>query len=257
MDFETRFSGIGRLMGTAVLDRLRRSHVCVVGIGGVGSWVAEALARSGVGALTLIDLDDVCASNTNRQIHAMVGTVGAPKVDVMAARVRLINPDCTVNAITDFFTERTAASLVTEEMDWVVDGIDHLVNKCILLDHCRRLSVPVVTTGGAGGRRDPSKIMTGDLSQTGGDGLLRRVRKQLRRVHAFPSDAAEWGIPCIYSRERVFFPTPDGGLCETPPANSPLKLDCSSGFGTASFVTGTFGFMAAAVVVEGLAQTTT
>jgi tRNA A37 threonylcarbamoyladenosine dehydratase len=250
--FEDRFGGIGRLYGASGLARLRRARVCVVGIGGVGSWAVEALARSGLGALTLIDLDDVCVSNTNRQLHALDGTVGLPKVEVMAARARLIQPECEVTPIARFLTPSTVDELLAPPFDYVVDAIDDLHNKCLLLASCRARGLRVVTVGGAGGRRDPTAIQVDDLTRSGQDGLLRRTRKRLRQEHAFPDDGP-WGIPCVFSREAAVFPSPDGEVCAAPARGESLRMDCASGFGAATFVTGAFGFAAAAVVVGALA----
>lgn len=254
-DYQARFGGIGRLYGVAALEKIRTSSVCVVGIGGVGSWAAEALARSGVGKIVLVDLDDVCVSNTNRQLHALNGNVGRQKVDVMAERIRLIHPECEVVALNDFFTEKSADSILSSEFDCVIDAIDELKAKCFLLAECRRRSIPVITVGGAGGRRDPTAITTADLSESGSDGLLRRVRKMLRKKYGFDVEPKTWwGIPCVFSKERSVFPTPEGGICEKPPANAGLRLNCASGFGTATFVTGTFGFAAAALALDVLTR---
>src|ERR1017187_120937 len=153
-DFETRFGGIARLYGKSGLDKLRAAHVCVVGIGGVGTWAAEALARSGVGALTLVDLDEVCVTNINRQLHALTETVGRAKVEVMGERIRAINPDCRVTAEPKFFNEQTAEEFLAPKYDFVLDAIDTVTNKVLLLAGCREKNLPVVSCGGAGGRRD-------------------------------------------------------------------------------------------------------
>ncbi|MEM1347798.1 MAG: tRNA threonylcarbamoyladenosine dehydratase [Myxococcota bacterium] len=249
--YQQRFSGIGRLYGLPAMEALARAHVAVVGIGGVGSWAVEALARSGVGRLTLIDLDDICVHNTNRQLHTHVGTIGQQKADVMAARAKLINPDVEACATNDFFTASSAHDVLAPGYDYVVDAIDDLDNKVLLVATCKALGIPVVTVGGAGGRRDPSKITIDDLSQSTHDGLLKRVRRDLRHHHGFP-ESGGWQVPSVFSRERAVFPTDDGGVCEVRDRSKNLKLDCSSGFGTATFVTGTFGFMAASVVVRHL-----
>ena len=164
-DFETRFGGIARLYGQSGLERLRAAHVCVVGIGGVGTWSAEGLARSGIGALTLVDLDEVCASNINRQLHALTETVGRAKVEVMAERIRAINPDCRVIADQKFFNEQSAAELLTPKFDFVLDAIDSVTNKVLLLANCRQKNLPVVACGGAGGRRDGTLVRTADLAK--------------------------------------------------------------------------------------------
>src|SRR5687768_3213379 len=156
--YSERFGGVGRLFGTVGLNRLRVAHVCVVGVGGVGSWTVEGLARSGVGALTLIDLDDVCVTNVNRQLPALDGTIGRPKVDVLAERVRAINPECRVTAATEFFSEQTAERLLTPNFNYVIDAIDNMTNKARLIAGCRQRELPCLTVGAAGGRRDLTQI---------------------------------------------------------------------------------------------------
>lgn len=142
-----------------------RSHVCVIGVGGVGVWAAEALARSGIGAITLIDMDDICVTNTNRQLHALKSTVGLPKVDVMKERILAINPECTVNVIDDFITVDNVAEYLSLGFDYVIDAIDSVRPKAALLAYCRRFKIPVVTTGGAGGQIDPTQIQVTDLAK--------------------------------------------------------------------------------------------
>jgi tRNA A37 threonylcarbamoyladenosine dehydratase len=251
-DYQTRFGGIARLYGVAGLERLRAARVMVIGVGGVGSWVAEALARSGVGELRLVDLDDVCLTNTNRQLHALTATVGRPKITVMAERVATIAPECRVVAVHDFFTASNAAELVDPELSWVVDAIDGFRHKCALITRCHDAGVPLVTMGGAGGRRDPTRVQVADLAESEGDRLLHRVRKELRQKHGY-SRKGRWNIPCVYSAEVPVFPTADGGVCESRDEAETLRLDCATGFGTASFLTGAFGLAAASVVVTGVA----
>ena len=248
-DFDFRFGGIGRLYGTKALQRFREAHVCVVGVGGVGSWTVEALARSGVGKLTLIDLDDICVSNVNRQLHALDGAVGRQKVEALAERIKLINPECDVVTESEFFTAKTRDALLEPGFDCVVDAIDQPVNKCLLIEGCRDRGIPVVTVGGAGGKRDPTKIVTDDLTRATHDSLLKRVRKMLRQDFSFPRGEKRWDVPCVYSPEGTVFPGDDGEVCESPANDTSLRLDCASGFGAATFVTGTFGFVAAGVAL--------
>ena len=253
-EFHHRFGGIARLYGRDGLERLRSAHVCVVGVGGVGSWTVEALARSGVGAITMIDLDDVCVTNTNRQLHALEGQIGRPKVDVLAERVQAIQPSCRVEAVQEFFTAASAARMLEPEYHFVIDAIDQLTNKCLLIASCRERNIPVLTVGGAGGRRDGTALRVTDLGLSEQDELLRQVRRKLRRDHGFPSESkTPFGIPCVYSTEKPVFPWSNGTACATPEPGSDLKLDCASGFGTATFVTGAFGFAAAGEVVRRLA----
>ncbi len=254
--YAERFGGVARLFGHAGLERLRAAHVCIVGVGGVGSWVVEGLARSGVGALTLIDLDDVCVTNVNRQLPALDGTVGRPKVAVLAERVLLINPECRVETVAEFFTAATAERLLAPRFDYVVDAVDLMSHKALLIAGCRERGRRVLTVGAAGGRRDPGKIMMGDIGEAG-DELLRQVRKKLRRDHGFAPGAhrgiTRLGIPAVWSTEAPIFPWADGTCAARPEPGSNLTLDCATGFGTAAFVTGAFGLMAAGEVVRAIA----
>jgi len=254
-DFETRFGGIARLYGQNGLERLRTAHVCVVGIGGVGTWAAEALARSGVGMLTLVDLDEVCASNINRQIHALTETVGQAKVEVMAERIRAINPECKVTVEQQFFNEQTAGSLLKPKYDFVLDAIDSLSNKVLLLARCKQLGLPVIACGGAGGRRDGTQVRTADLSKVTHDRLLAEVRKRLRKEFQFPADGSAMGVECVFSAEPPVFALPDGSVCENRTASPDgTRLNCNGGLGSATFVTGAFGFAAAGLIVRKLAE---
>jgi tRNA threonylcarbamoyladenosine dehydratase len=250
--FERRFGGIGRLYGTAGLERLGRAHVCVVGLGGVGSWTVEALARSGIGELTLVDLDDVCISNVNRQLHALEGQLGKPKVEVLARRIQAINPDCAVHPLQCFFLKSNAEEILRPNFDAVVDAIDAPSLKCLLIALCRKREIAVVTAGGAAGRRDPTAIEVTDLAFSSHDRLLHEVRRRLRRRYAFPRGDCAFGVDCVLSREEPVYPTDEGSVCAERPPAADLRLDCSSGFGTASFVTGTFGLVAASRAVEAI-----
>lgn len=253
-DFETRFAGVARLYGREGLEKLRAAHVCVVGIGGVGAWAAEALARSGIGGLTLVDLDDVCASNINRQLHALTETVGRAKVDVMAQRIQAINPGCRVTVERKFFNEQTAAGLLSPKFDHVLDAIDGVTNKVLLLACCRQGNLPVVACGGAGGRRDGTRIRVADLAKVSHDRLLAEVRKKLRKEFQFPANGLPMGIECVYSAEPAVFAQPDGSVCaERVPAAEGTRLNCEGGLGSATFVTGAFGFAAAGIVVGKIA----
>lgn len=256
-DYLDRFGGVGRLFGHAGLERLAAAHVCVIGVGGVGSWTVEGLARSGVGALTLVDLDDVCVTNVNRQLPALDGQIGRPKITVLAERVRLINPACRVEVVHEFFTPASAARLLAPAFDFVVDAVDRMSIKALLIAACRAAGRPVVTIGAAGGRSDPGKIRTGDIGEAS-DELLKQVRKKLRRDHGFDSGAkrgiTRMGVRCVWSDERPIFPWADGTCSSEPEPGSNLKLDCETGFGTAVFVTGVAGLAAAGEVVRALAS---
>ena len=262
-DFDFRFGGIARLYGTAALSRFRAAHVMVVGIGGVGSWVVEALARSGIGRLTLVDLDEVCVSNINRQLHALDSTVGRSKVEVMVERVRTISPEARVEGRVEFFTADTASRLLGLETDsisedrpdFVVDAIDAMSNKVRLIALCQGAGIPLVVCGGAGGRRDPTAVRVADLATVTHDRLLSEVRKRLRREHGFSRTSKKLRIECVHSAEAPVFPDRDGQVCATRASDNemPLRLNCESGFGSATQVTGTFGFAAAARVLARLA----
>jgi tRNA threonylcarbamoyladenosine dehydratase len=250
--YERRFGGIGRLYGTDGLDRLRHAHVCIVGLGGVGSWAVEALARSGIGALTLIDLDDVCISNVNRQLHALDGDLGKPKVEVMAQRVRAINPDCVLHPLQAFFLKSNAQEILQAGFDYVLDAFDSPSRKCVLIAQCRERSIPVITSGAAAGRRDPTALEVIDLAFSSHDRLLQEVRSMLRTRHGFPRGKHPFGVECVLSRERVVYPRKDGQVCTAPGTEQDLRIDCDTGFGTASFVTGAFGFVAASRIIQGI-----
>ncbi|BET69072.1 tRNA cyclic N6-threonylcarbamoyladenosine(37) synthase TcdA [Opitutales bacterium ASA1] len=255
-DYRARFGALDRLYGRGALERLAAAHVAVVGVGGVGSWTVEALARSGVGRMTLVDLDDVCVTNANRQLHATVDAVGRPKVRVLEERVRAINPACVVTVREEFFTAATADGfLAADRFDWVVDAIDSLSNKCLLIARCHAAGVPVVTCGGAGGRRSSAEVRVADLAFTERDQLLKYVRKKLRARHGFPRDDREpFEVMAVYSPERPVYPWSDGSVCEDIEGGSETAINCASGIGTAAFVTGAFGFAAASVVVTAIAS---
>ena len=249
-----RFGGVARLYGPEALEKLARTHVSIVGVGGVGSWIVEALARSGIGRLTLIDLDDVCITNTNRQLPAMEGEYGRPKIDVLAERVQRINPGCEVTRHHVFLTESTVADLIRPGCaDFIVDAVDRMTPKALIIAKAREAGIEVVTIGGAGGRRDPTRIRVGDLGATSGDVLLKLVRKKLRRSHGWPQGKGHvFGVAAVFSNEIQVYPWSDGQVCDTPEPGSNLHMDCASGFGAACFVTGAFGFAAAGEIVRRL-----
>lgn len=256
----SRFAGIGRLFGVEGLTRLRDAHVCVIGLGGVGSWTVEALARSGIGRLTLVDMDEVCISNTNRQLHALAHTGGMPKASVLADRVLAINPDCHVRTLITFFTPKTVEHVLgddtpAEKPDLVIDAIDGVVNKSLLIAACRTRGLPLVTCGGCAGKQDGTAVRVGDLATTENDRLLKFVRKRLRQEHGFPRGDAPFGIPCVYSTETSVA----ASACPEIPGAIPeagLTPNCEWGMGTATFVTGAFGFALAGLAVKALATGT-
>lgn len=252
--FRTRFGGIQRLYGLTDSERLRGAHVCIVGIGGVGSWTAEAIARSGIETITLIDMDDICITNTNRQIQALTGTVGKAKIDVMRERIEAINPHCQVHTILDFLTAETMADYLCDAFDVVVDCIDHVSAKAAIIAACKKQKIALITVGGAGGQIDPTKILVADLAKSFNDPLLAQVKTRLRRDYRFPKgEKSKFGIECVFSSEQLKYPQVDGSVCATKAQmteGESMRLDCNAGFGASVMVTGSFGFFAAARAVN-------
>ncbi len=249
-----RFAGIERLYGQGAVARLLTRHVAVVGLGGVGSWVAEALARTGIGTLTLIDADDLCVSNTNRQLPAVHGQYGRNKAQVMAERCRAIHPGMTVHPVEAFVTPSNLQSMLDRGYDLVVDACDSFRSKVELIAWCRRRKLPVITVGAAGGRVDPTLVRVRDLSKTEHDAMLALIRKKLRAEFNFPKGPKRYfGVPAIYSLENVRYPQADGTVCGVRPQLGPdaaLTLDCGSGLGAATHITGAFAFVAAGKAIE-------
>jgi tRNA A37 threonylcarbamoyladenosine dehydratase len=250
LDFARRFGGISRLYGAQGLTRLNDADVCVIGVGGVGSWAVEALARSAVGAITLIDLDHVAESNISRQLPALEPTLGQAKVQVLAARVAQINPTCRVRTIEAFLSTDNLAELVSERHDWVLDCIDSFRVKAALIAFCRRRRQSVISVGAAGGQREPTRVRVSDLRRTEQDPLLARTRRLLRQDYGFPANPKRrFGVPCVWSDEPQ---TPPPGACETAVEGS---LNCA-GYGASMPVTATFGLAAAGHVINALAAGT-
>ena len=261
IDFERRFGGIARLYGESALTSFKQAHVCVIGIGGVGSWAVEGLARSAIGKITMIDLDHLSESNVNRQLHALTDTLGKSKVDALAERIAQINPYCVVTRIEEFIDPDNVATLIPAgQFDYVIDAIDNTRAKTALVVHCRANHIPLVTIGSAGGQVDPTRIAVCDLSRTEQEPLLARVRKRLRRLHGFPRGTKnKFGIDAVYSTEPVRHPE----LCATDDeTNSEMNseineglngLNCA-GYGSAVVVTASFGFVAAGLVLRKLAE---
>lgn len=288
---DLRFAGVGRLYTTdankkqsntesaeeslreghlGVIDRLQASRVVIVGLGGVGSWAAEAICRSGVGHITLIDLDDICISNTNRQLHALSTSVGQMKIDAMQSRLKEINPDCEVTLIHDFVSKENAdeiwntiGELSSKPVTACLDAIDGSDAKTAWIASCARRKVPIVTCGGSAGRTDPTKFVCDDLTRAIEDPLLSSCRKNLRKYYGFqegvsPGEKArdpstgklkkklprKWKIQAVYSRESP----------KSAPKESSSMRRCDGALGTACFVTGTSGFVAAGKVVEMIAN---
>jgi tRNA A37 threonylcarbamoyladenosine dehydratase len=242
-DVARRFAGVRRLYGEAAEQRFMAAHVCVVGVGGVGSWAVEALARSRVGRLTLIDLDVVCESNTNRQVQALEGEYGRAKIIVLAERVQAINPQCQVHCIEDFVHADNVAALLMPDMDVVIDATDQTRAKAAMIACCREWGRPILTVGAAGGQRDPTRILHADLALTRQDPLLAKVRAQLRRSYAFPKAPKKFGVTAIYSSEPVQYPQRES--CDA----ALQGLSCA-GFGSSVCVTACMGFAASAAALE-------
>jgi tRNA A37 threonylcarbamoyladenosine dehydratase len=254
-----RFDRIGRLAGDHGMARLFSSHVMVIGLGGVGSFAVEALARSGIGRLTLVDFDRVCVTNSNRQLQAVQGTVAKQKAQVLSERVRLINPQVEVRPVPLFYSARTSEELLGLRPNWVVDAIDNVTAKCHLIATCKAMGLPLVASMGASGRWDPTRVTICDLSETRIDPLADAVRRTLRQKYDFPSKAA-FGVRAVYSDEAPSMPHElhyDGGEgfhCVCPGGANEFH-SCEERriiYGTAGFVTGAFGLACASVVVRDL-----
>lgn len=238
------FRGFAQLVGQQAFGRISSASVCVVGLGGVGSWAVEALARCGVGALTLVDLDEVCATNVNRQVQATTRSVGRPKADALAERVLEIHPACRVTAVRRFFSRPTADEILAGGIDLVVDAIDRVENKALLIAECVARNLPLITTGSAGDRLDPSALTVSDLARTIHDPLLQIVRKDLRQQYRFPAgERRRFGIPCVYAPKQRNDAKPS---C----AAGSGRRSCNDGLGSAVFVTGAAGFLAAAEAIR-------
>jgi tRNA A37 threonylcarbamoyladenosine dehydratase len=249
-----RFAGIDRLYGVGTVERLSACRVAIVGMGGVGSWVVEALARSGVGHMTLIDADDICVSNTNRQLPAMAGQYGRNKARAMAERCVAINPEIDVAAVEAFLTPTNMAELLDQNFDLVIDACDSFRVKVETIAWCRRRKLPMITVGAAGGRTDPTLVRVRDVSRTEHDAMLALIRKKLRSEFNFPKNAQRYfGVPAVYSLENVKYPQADGSVCGIRPqmgADAALKLDCGAGLGAATHITGVFAFAAVGKALE-------
>lgn len=255
-----RFDRMGRLVGDEVMKKLFSSHVMVIGLGGVGSWAAESLARSGVGRLTLVDFDEICITNANRQLHALQGLVGQKKALVMAERLKKVNPQAKVEGLPLFYSKETAEQIMALQPDYIVDAIDNLTAKTYLLNECRNQKTKVITSGGASAKMDPTRIKLTDLARTQVDPMAHSVRKILRQEYNFPREK-HFGIPCVYSDEVPMEPIElkydkgQGFKCVCPQGQNDVH-SCEHRnviYGTASFVTGGFGLAMASWVVRDIA----
>ena len=257
-DLKRRFAGIARLYGDAGFARLQDAQLCVIGIGGVGSWAAESLARSGVGSLCLVDMDIVAESNINRQLLATSDTLGRDKIDVMRERIEQINPSCLVTLVDDFISPDNLELVLSKQFDFVIDCIDDFRTKAALISYCRRNKTNLLTVGGAGGQIDPAKIVQADLSRTEHDVLLARTRKLLRQDYGFPKNLKRsFSIPCVYSKEQLVYPDGDGGISPQRPASEDTTqsnaLNCAGGIGSITHITASFGLVASAYVLNKIA----
>ncbi len=255
-----RFDRMARLTGDEGMKSLMESFVIVFGVGGVCSFAAEALVRSGVGRVRIVDFDDVCVTNVNRQLHAMKGTIGKPKVELMAERLRLINPKAEIEAVKLFYQEETSEQLLGGAPDFIIDAIDQFTAKCHLIATCRARGIPIVSSMGAAGRWDPTQIRVVDLNKTNTDKMALNVRQILRQKYDFPKGKKPWGVPAVFSTEHgqppedLAYEAGTGFRCVCPQGQNGL-LTCDRRAridGSASFVTGTFGLVAASFVVKTL-----
>ena len=251
-DHRMRFGGIGRLYGEAAQLALARAHFAVIGLGGVGSWSAEALARSGVGQLTLIEMDEVCVTNTNRQIHALASQIGQSKNLALANRLRDINPEIQINSVEDFLDLENIGTHIQPHLHVVIDAMDAAHIKAALVAYCSAMKIRLITVGSSGGKRDPRQVVVADLARTEGDPMLAKIRTQLYRHYGFARDHnRKFRTDAVFSPEQMVYPKPDGSVCmEKQVLQDGVKLDCTGGFGSSVMVTGSFGFVAAARAVE-------
>lgn len=257
IDFGRRFGGIARLYGERALERFRAAHVCVIGVGGVGSWIVEALARSAIGHLTLIDLDNVAESNINRQIQALTSTIGQPKIEALRDRIAQINPFCKVTLVEDFIDPDNLVQMIEGKgFDYVVDAIDSVKAKAALIAYCRDQCLPLVVIGGAGGQLDPTKIEVRDLARTEQEPLLKKVRKLLRAQYGFSrGEKQKYHIDAVFSMEPLRYPE-EGDACEigaNVSGSSVTGLNCA-GFGSSMVVTASFGMIAAGHLLRKMAE---
>lgn len=261
-----RFDRIGRLVGDPAMKRLMDAHVMIIGLGGVGSFAAESVVRSGVGRISLVDFDLVCITNFNRQLHALHGQVGKPKTEVMLERLRLINPWANITAQSQFYNAEHADEILATKPDVIIDAIDHVTSKCHLLARCRADNIPVICSTGSSGRLDPTLIRVADLAHTTIDPLARTVRSILREQYDFPKYKGDpFGIQAVYSIERPTEPVElhydmgKGFRCVCPQGDNPY-FTCESRhviWGSSSFVTGSFGLACGSVAVKALLNTET
>ena len=251
-EYLQRFGGIARLYGQAALAALANAHFAVIGLGGVGTWAAEALARSGVGELSLIELDDVCVTNTNRQSHALASQIGRSKNQVISERLRDINPDIRLHTIEDFIDKDNMTALIGKQHHVVIDAMDAAHIKARLVAYCSAIKIRLIVVGSSGGKRNPQLVRVDDLGRTESDPMLAKIRTHLYRHHHFARDKQrKFRVDAVYSTEQMVYPKPDGSVCmDKQVLQDGVKLDCAGGFGSSVMVTGSFGFLAANRAIE-------
>ncbi len=251
-EYRERFAGLARVYGEAALAPLQQAHFCIVGVGGVGSWAAEACARSGVGGITLIDHDDIDIGNTNRQLHTTIDSIGRSKVEVLRERILAINPECDCRAIDDLVTRGNVEKFDFAQFDYVIDAIDHVSHKLSLMHHCRRNKIRCVSTGGAGGLTDPTQIEVKDLTLSFNDPLLAKVRSTLRQQLDYSRNPKRrYAMDCVFSTQQPLYPAANGAVgYEKPEVAERTTLDCATGIGSFVGVTACFGFTAVAHAIR-------
>ncbi len=252
-DYNQRFASIQRLYGVEAAAIIKSLHVCVIGLGGVGSWAVESLARSGVGRLTIIDYDVVREGNINRQLNALGNTLNRKKYEVLVERVAQINPECVCTGVDDFVTLRNLDEYLSPARgyDYVIDAIDRIHFKAAIIYYCKRNKIPIITTGGAGGLTDPTQIKVTDLTRTYNDPLAAKVRGRLRKEYGYTSNLARYfGVECVFSAQHPVYPKEDGTVSPRKPGIHGISLDCRFGYGSASFVTAAFGLAAVSRVIN-------
>lgn len=247
-DHQQRFNGIASLLGESEFDIIKNSHVLIIGLGGVGTWCVESIARLGVNRITLVDLDDICVSNTNRQLHAMDGLYGQMKADALAERIKKINPECEVKCHYCFFNEKNMEKIFAESPSIIIDTIDAPREKALLINECYKRQLKIVSAGAIGGKIDPTKIEVAELSKTKQDMLYRKVRQELKKNHRYPLGHSRAKVQCVYSPE----PSKKIKKCDVDVTSKALKLDCNGGLGTATYMTGTVGFFLSHLAVKAL-----
>lgn len=241
-EYDRRFAGVAKIYGDDSFHHYENSHVMVIGIGGVGSWAVEALARTGIGEVTIVDMDVVAASNINRQLPAMTTTLGREKIEIMAERCRAINPRIKVNLIDDYLSPENVKEILAGNPDIILDCIDDVKAKFALMLHCRFNKIPLIVSGGAGGKLDPLKIRVADLSKTEQDPMLAKLRAQLRAKGICKKPKEKFGITCVYSIDNPFS---SADVCPS------AGLRCG-GYGSAVVVTSSFAMVAVSEVLKKL-----